>query len=279
MSTRIIYIVRSLTTNTAWPKLLDTLQDFMESLRSRRVEKQETMLRLIDDAIAKHYDRKHFDIPVPGASGSCSGSVPKHGPTTLDIVWMPESKDLFADEYFSAQTVNFSISQRVVIWEERLKDKLRERVAVICPGIPEDTEPLELAVAVFGCARCESPKDANAPLVLRYPEILAHECFRRDDRWLIFDDQWPLPIDTEYQRFAMDLERTTSACPRCPLIPERISMAGAERACAALIEAHCDPSCITYKEMLTWTLREGLWIPPEQRRIKPDPVAAVRTSR
>lgn len=227
--------------NAAWPKLHDTLQDFMESLRSRHVEKQKTMLRLIDDAIVKHYDipGKHFDIPVPGASGSCTAA--QHGPTTLDIVWMPESKDLFVDEYFSTQTVNFSISQRVVTWQERLKDKLRERVAVLCPNIPKDTEPLELAVAVFGCARCESSEDANAPLVLRYPEILAHECFRQDDRWLIFDDQWSLPIDTEYQRFAMDLERATSACPRCPLIAERISMAGAERACAAMVKAHCDP--------------------------------------
>ncbi|KAL1940758.1 hypothetical protein VTO73DRAFT_7799 [Trametes versicolor] len=241
-------------TDKARPKLYDTLQDFIECLRSKRVEKQQTMLRLIDNAITKHYD-----IPVPGASGSCSAA--KHGPTTLDMVWMPENKDLFVDEHFNAQAVNFSISQRIVIWEERIKDKLRERVAVLCPDIPKDVEPLDLAVAVFGCARCESPEEANAPLVLRYPDILAHECFRQDDRWCIFDDQWPLPMDTEYQRFVIGLERTTSTSPRCPLIPDRISMAGAERACAALVRAHCDPSCITFKEMQTWTLREGLWIP------------------
>ncbi|EIW59839.1 uncharacterized protein TRAVEDRAFT_71764 [Trametes versicolor FP-101664 SS1] len=241
-------------TDKARPKLYDTLQDFIECLRSKRVEKQQTMLRLIDNAITKHYD-----IPVPGASGSCSAA--KHGPTTLDMVWMPENKDLFVDEHFNAQAVNFSISQRIVIWEEHIKDKLRERVAVLCPDIPKDVEPLDLAVAVFGCARCESPEEANAPLVLRYPDILAHECFRQDDRWCIFDDQWPLPMDTEYQRFVIGLERTTSTSPRCPLIPDRISMAGAERACAALVRAHCDPSCITFKEMQTWTLREGLWIP------------------
>lgn len=277
MSAGIIYFTRPLTMNTAWPKLHDSLQDFMECLRSKRVEKQQTMLRLIDDAITKHYDipGRNYDIPVPGASGSCSAA--KHGPSMLDMVWMPENKELFVDEHFNTQTVNFSISQRIVIWEERIKDKLRERVAVLCPDILKDVEPLDLAVAVFGCARCESPEEANAPLVLRYPDILAHECFRQDDRWCIFDDQWPLPMDTEYQRFVIGLERTTSTSPRCPLIPDRISMAGAERACAALIRAHCDPSCITFKEMQTWTLREGLWIPPEQKMIKPDPVSPVRT--
>lgn len=225
----------------------------MEAIRHRRLRKQQGMLEMIDGAITKHYG-----YPEAHAGGPCSPA--KRGPTMLDIAWMPESQGLFVDEYFSVQMVNFLISQRVVIWEERLKDMLRKRVAVLCPDIPKDVEPLELAVAVFGCVKCESPEEENTPLVLRYPEILAHECFRQDNRWCT-SDEWPLPIDTEYQRFILDLERSTP-CPRCPLVVERISMAGAQRACAALLRFNCNPSVITYAEMQAWDRREGLLIPP-----------------
>ncbi|EIW59841.1 uncharacterized protein TRAVEDRAFT_47143 [Trametes versicolor FP-101664 SS1] len=240
-------------TDKAWPKVHDSLKDFMDHIRRRRLSKQKDMIAMIDGAITEHYG-----FPEAHASGSCSPA--KRGPTTLDIAWMPESKDLFIDEYFGAQTVNFLISQRVVIWEERFKDMLRKMVTVLCPDIPKDIEPLELAVAVFGCARCELPEEENTPLALRYPEILAHECFRKDGRWRT-SDEWPLPIDTEYQRFILDLERSTP-CPRCPLIAERISMAGAQRACAALIRFNCNPSVITFAEMQAWDRRDGLLIPP-----------------
>ncbi|KAI9065744.1 hypothetical protein FKP32DRAFT_457218 [Trametes sanguinea] len=57
-------------------------------------------------------------------------------------------------------------------WEERIKGQLQAMVRAQVEGIPDDIDPLDLAVAVFDCPRtyCDS--------TLRYPEILAHDCLR-----------------------------------------------------------------------------------------------------
>ncbi|KAL1940747.1 hypothetical protein VTO73DRAFT_7788 [Trametes versicolor] len=55
---------------------------------------------------------------------------------------------------------------------------------------------------------------------------------------------------------------------------DRISLAGARRACAALLGANCDPSRITLQEMETWDSDEGMWIPPAHMIVKTEPTTA-----
>lgn len=202
------------------------------------------------------------------------------GPTALDILWMPEVAALFVDTGDASDVVAGleavvpRIPQLVVQWEQNLKYRLREKVSNLCPGgVPDNIDPLDLAIAVFNCAKCEtqvtskSPKNAAAPLNLRYEDIICHSCFRRHRDWDTSD--WPLPITGEYQRSIIDLECHGARPPRCPLVLERISMAGAQRARAILLQIDCDPNIVTYAETQTWDRRGGRLIPPSAKTRQP----------
>lgn len=249
-----------LTLNIAWPKVHDSFKGFMAELRRERLAaEQQEALDEIDAEIASRCTR-----PISHPGGSCY--LHHGGPTALDIVWMPEVADLFVDDMVTGlKAVVPRIPQLVAQWEEHLKTKLREKVSELCPDVSVDLDPLELAVAVFSCGQCESRftefRQAAPVVALRYSDVLSHGCFRRYSAWSTSD--WPLPVTKEYQRAIIELEcRTRLGCPRCPLVPERILMTGAQRACAALLQVNCDPNVVTYAEIQTWDRRAGLLVPP-----------------
>ncbi len=236
----------------------------MTALRRERLEKaQRDALEAIDSAITEHC--------IQPISHHSSCYIYHGGPTALDIVWMPEIEALFVDSGSASdvvaglEAVISHIPPLVVRWEKYIRDKLRDMISDLFPTITVNIDPLELAVAVFSCDKCETPAtESEAPtlLALRYPDVLTHKCFRKHHVWVTSD--WPLPITTEYQRSIIDLERYARC--RCPLLPERISMAGAQRASAALLQANCDPNTTTYAEMQTWERRGGLLVPPSAER-------------
>lgn len=239
----------------------------MTELRRQRLSKaQQDALDAIDSAIATHCTRQ-----IPHIGSSCY--FMHGGPTALDIVWMPEVAALFVDAGSASdvvaglEAVVLRIPQLVVQWEQNLKSRLREKVSDLCHlDVPSSIDPLDLAIAVFNCAKCPIgltwPQNAATSLNLRYADVLSHSCFRRHNDW--DTSRWPLPVTKEYQRSIIDLEcRRGRRSPRCPLVPERISMAGAQRACAALLRVDCDPNIITYAEIQTWDRRGGLLMPPK----------------
>lgn len=252
-------IAALLTTATAWPKVLASLKSHMEGVRRGRIEDQQNMLGLIHDTITKHYTSPAALLDDPHLI------IKNAAPTALDIAWMPESAFLFtADSSTSYENDAFCVSQLIVTWEEQLKNWLRAQVRVLCQNVPDDTDPLDLAVAVFGCARCEAPgpdEDAAAavPLALRYPDILAHGCFRRNDRWRAQEFP-PLPVTKAYQQLVLDLEGCAEV-PRCALVPERISTASARTSYDSLVQADRDPNVTKFEEVRTWAQGGGLLVP------------------
>ncbi|EIW59840.1 uncharacterized protein TRAVEDRAFT_71765 [Trametes versicolor FP-101664 SS1] len=251
-------------TDKTWPKVHDSLEGFMTELRRQRLSKaQQDALDAIDSAITTHCTG-----PIPHTGNSCFF---KHGgPTALDILWMPEVAALFSDTGNASDVVAGleavvpRIPQLVVQWEENLKSKLREMVSDLCPGVSDTIDPLDLAIAVFNCAKCETWRSSRVmaikPANLRYADVLTHSCFRRYNDWNT--SQWPLPITKEYQRSVVDVECRGARLARCPLLPERIVTGGAQRAHAVLLQANCDPH-VTYAEMQTWDRKGGLLMPPK----------------
>ncbi|KAI9062770.1 hypothetical protein FKP32DRAFT_1758890 [Trametes sanguinea] len=100
-------------------------------------------------------------------------------PTCGDMANEPEIKLLI--ESPDSQVVAFEDFASLIPvvgprWEDAMKAKLQSVVRMRVQGIPDDVDPLSLAVANFECysLRC---RDCNAG-PQRYPALLAHPCFR-----------------------------------------------------------------------------------------------------
>lgn len=283
-----------LAVGTEWRKVYRYLAARLIPLRSRRIDTLwENTYDKIYAAIVLHYTNR------PLVHADKSRYTLEHRPTAMDIAWMQECEELFIDSGIPNESalrahlntvVAPRVPQLVALWEERFKARLRELVlAVVSPAdVSKDIDPLDLAVAVFGCTYCEISSDPYAqeptavlgpPLALRFPEILAHKCFHKYSRW--HSTSAPLPTQAAYQQHILKREREREkqmtwrlVTATCPIDADRISLAGARRACAALLGAHCDPSRITFQEMETWDSNEGMWIPPAHMIVKAETTTA-----
>lgn len=283
-----------LAVGTEWQKVYRYLAPRLIPLRSRRIDTLwENTYDKIYAAIVLYYTNR------PLVHAGKSRYTLEHRPTAMDIAWMQECEELFIDSGIPNESalrahlntvVAPRVPQLVALWEERFKARLRELVlAVVSPAdVSKDIDPLDLAVAVFGCTYCEIPSDPCAqeptavlgpPLALRFPEILAHKCFHKYSRW--HSTSAPLPTQAAYQQHILKREREREKqmpwrllTATCPIDADRISLAGARRACAALLGANCDPSRITLQEMETWDSDEGMWIPPAHMIVKAEPTTA-----
>ncbi|KAI0831968.1 hypothetical protein BC628DRAFT_571919 [Trametes gibbosa] len=209
-------------TDRAWPKVHQSLKGYMTAIREERTAPK-TVLQKVDSAIGALY------------------YIPDK-PTAIDLAWMPEGETFFTNFVRDVSPV----ASLVTLWQARFRDQLSAQIVAICPSIPIGIDPLDLAVAVFGCKSCEArPKPAAVPPALRYPHLLSHECFRQHDRWV--PDTWPLPIVHAYQQRLHDYELETSR--RCPFVVERISMVAATRARAILTTLRRDANQTTAADM------------------------------
>ena len=158
----------------AWPKVLTALESEMDTLRMyrRQEERQEQIterLHELEEAILEHYVR----LPKT-ASMDCrpTARLLLGAKECFDLVVAPSGHGITRHDF--AKVLPDACSQ----WEASCADALRDLVRTTIPGIPDDVDPLGLAVAVFECIGERylglwCPGEA----VYRYPDLLAHTCF------------------------------------------------------------------------------------------------------
>ncbi|OSD05398.1 hypothetical protein PYCCODRAFT_1234977 [Trametes coccinea BRFM310] len=98
-------------------------------------------------------------------------------PTRGDLVHEPETKRLILAPNEQNVTYEDFASLIPIVgprWEEAVKAKLRSTVREQVEGIPDDVDPLNLAVASFECHQCRN--FGAGPQY--YPALVAHSCFR-----------------------------------------------------------------------------------------------------
>lgn len=94
-------------------------------------------------------------------------------PRFADIAYLPQFRRIMEAPSASTVTTDMFDALRnelpalIADWQEDATRKLRQ-IAATAVGIPEGTDPLELAVVMFECSQCSS--------VLQYPSVLGHEC-------------------------------------------------------------------------------------------------------
>ncbi|OSC97151.1 hypothetical protein PYCCODRAFT_1190763 [Trametes coccinea BRFM310] len=155
-------------TDKAFGTVLKKLQDLLTATRStleseKRQANLERPLQLFSQAVEAHFSH------TPRTPHSLCR--PRFG----DFLFEPEIEALLTGPNADGLTVaDFApvIPTLASRWEDRIKDELRAMVRGQVEGTPEDTDPLDLAVALFTCGRCY-----HQP-AMRYPQILAHHCLR-----------------------------------------------------------------------------------------------------
>ncbi|OSC98118.1 hypothetical protein PYCCODRAFT_1471324 [Trametes coccinea BRFM310] len=140
--------------------LTDTRNTLEQEKRRAKLVKR---VKVFEQAVEAHY------VQVPRNPRMLCR--PRFG----DLIFEPEVEALFTGPNADGLTVaDFApiIPTLGSRWEERIKEKLRAMVKAQVEGIPDDKDPLDLAVALFACPGCHVDRS------LRYPDILAHYCLR-----------------------------------------------------------------------------------------------------
>ncbi|OSC98112.1 hypothetical protein PYCCODRAFT_1031721 [Trametes coccinea BRFM310] len=174
-------------TDKAFEAVLQQLHGLLTATRSTleseaRQAKLEKCLQLFDQAVEAHF------VQIPRTPRMLCR------PRLGDFLFEPEVEALLTGPNVDRLTVgDFApvIPTLASRWEGRIKDELRKMVRGQVERIPEDTDPLDLAVALFTCSRCYSE------CVMRYPEILAHHCLHTSQP----------DLDTQYCR---DIQAATA---------------------------------------------------------------------
>ncbi|CDO76828.1 hypothetical protein BN946_scf185033.g25 [Trametes cinnabarina] len=165
-------------------------------VKKARQAKLRQKLQLFESAIAAYYVRTPRTARM-----LCRAQVSdlRHESEITSLLLSPTMDALKLEDF---ATLVPTLAQR---WEEKVKDRMRAVVRSAVEGIPDDTDPLELAVAAFSCPRCR-----DAPL--RYPEILVHSCLRSqsgrpqtDDKYTL--DIYELSFDMHYSRQPFQYDR------------------------------------------------------------------------
>ncbi|OBZ71726.1 hypothetical protein A0H81_08960 [Grifola frondosa] len=147
-------------TSRGWPKIRDTLVEYMEELKSRRLKDErlrllEARCKVLDTAISK------YQIPRTAATELMPRFVDfALMPEFRDIVDAPSSTNLTPDDFLPLQD---TIPELVSRWQAAIKTELTSMVAERVQA-PPNVDVLDLAVAVFDCSRCNRS--------LHYPESL-----------------------------------------------------------------------------------------------------------
>ena len=198
-------------------------------------------MNMLDEAIVDHY------TTLPRNANTFAR------PYSIDLAFTPECKELIdAPESRSVTKEDFAlvVPGLAVHWEEDCKRGFREWIRRRLPGIPDDVEPFDLAVAFFTC-HCDRLYQTH----LRYPAVLGHECLRRGDwkernRKRYFPEAFQQEVINLYRK--PNLKKTVfneDDGTRCPLDPSVVSDTGFQRMLELLSVLNLDPRRTTFEEL------------------------------
>ena len=145
-------------------------------------------------------------------------------------------------------------------WEQECHRDFTEWVRERLPGIPDDVDPLNLAVAFFTCV-CNPLLQTH----LRWPTVLGHKCLRRADNRLE-------PVTTYFDKYKQELRDLDCVCrtssfglpdgTRWPLDPSTVSDGGFQIILQLLDMLGLDPCRTTLADLEAHPGRliyEGPW--------------------
>ncbi|OJT02474.1 hypothetical protein TRAPUB_7041 [Trametes pubescens] len=157
-------------TEGAWQKVLSTLDKFLNDTRAKRIERElrdtlRARFGLVEDALRAHY------VTLPRrAYMDCR-------PQYIDLAFMPECRallDVPVTETVTAEQVATVIPVLATRWQTEWKTRFTDYIRPYLGDIAPDADPLELAIASFGCdMECRATLSS-----MRYPNLLVHNCVR-----------------------------------------------------------------------------------------------------
>ncbi|KAI0794317.1 hypothetical protein C8Q74DRAFT_569448 [Fomes fomentarius] len=161
-------------TPKAWENVLKVVDPFLKRKRQGRLDKEHCdVLRLrlaaLDAAILAHYVKlpraAHMDVR----------------PDVVDLALTDEGRALAdAPNHVIVTQEEFArvIPNLCARWEQERREEATEALREHLGALPDDVDPLGLAVAIFPCTHCLS--DRNFAFY-RYPTILSHPCAHERD--------------------------------------------------------------------------------------------------
>lgn len=180
-------------TERGWLTVQEVLKHFLESTRKRRLKLYRESFSNLEQAIISHC------IQIPrNATMDCR-------PQFIDLAMDEDIRALI--EYpgttvVSATAFSALVPSLVANWHAERKKELTEFFSPYLGLIPDGIDPLSLATAAIACGWCSAFSEVHVfdhtPVkVLRYPDILAHDCTH-----LVFPEHTKPPYDPDKDLYA-----------------------------------------------------------------------------
>ncbi|KAI0689357.1 hypothetical protein C8T65DRAFT_672976 [Cerioporus squamosus] len=187
-------------------------------------------------------------------------------PTFADLALMPPFRDCIdvsAETAFEDDTLlkmQILFPELVATWREERKADFLKMITDALGSVPDDVDPLSLAVATLDCTRCSYKS-------MRWPQFLAHQCARRR-QFLFFmtDDTRTLygqavlaacnrlsrsyMWDSKAFVFNPSLDRTRSAIEACGKDPNTVTYEDMESCDVRVVCSECRRHC----QVLDWKM-------------------------
>ncbi|KAI0957121.1 hypothetical protein AcW1_005615 [Taiwanofungus camphoratus] len=166
-------------TDRVWQNIRGDMEALMEKVRTRRHEdERKDLLRARLKMLLCMISGLHLQTRRTLAD--------EYKPAFVDYAIMPKFRQIVEAPSNDSITINNFLAHRDLVpeldaqWQAGTKAQLANLIKEKI-DVPENVEPLDLAVAYFKCDNCQA--------LARYPQVIAHKCLRSSgSEWAMFEE-------------------------------------------------------------------------------------------